>query len=401
MITQASGYEEQVIHSSSLTISPPSCLLEYGFYLYLVYVLMGGVFGLFVNNLASGLLVLLLILCLSEAGYQAITLLRTLAFPIGCGVAIVFIQLFFFEESITETVRPFLIWMVVLFLIQSLTLRVRFLHRFVLVMLFIGLAALPYLSFYEADTKGGAMKRAVLDRTIGFSQTNEMGAWYGFCAVYFMVLGSAAKTHLARTLSWLVAVGCSYTVTLTVSRGALLAVVVAIVVSSRHLLKAGFLPILLLASLAAIVIGLGIFEETTYFYAARGAEDTGRLAVWPLIIDSFLNSPWIGVGSSHVGATPIGRHAVTPHNGFLQIAQSSGIVPLGFFIAYWLRSASACLRSDTARSPDATFYLPLMVYTFIVTNLSAFAFMTPWAIVSLAIPMTDVLRRHTSDISGQ
>jgi O-antigen ligase len=392
MITQAPRYEEQVIPSGSLTVSPPSGFLEYGFYLYMLYVLLGGAFGLFINNLASGLLILLLILCLSELGVQVISVIKVLAFPLGCGVALVFIQLFFFDESIMGTVRPFLIWMVLQVLIQVLTVRVHFLHRFVVLMLFIGMAALPYLSFYEADVKGGTMQRAVLDRAIGFSQTNEMGAWYGFCAVYFMVLGASAKTYSARTLFWVIAFGCSYTVTLTVSRGALLAAAVAFVVASRNFLKAGFLPILLLVCLATIVIGLGIFEQTTQFYAARGAEDTGRLATWPLIIDSFLDSPLIGVGSSHVGATPTGRHMVTPHNGFLQIAQSSGVVPLALFMAYWLRSASAAFRNAAGKSPESIFYLPLMAYTFIETNLSAFAFMNPWAIVSLALPMRGSLR---------
>jgi O-antigen ligase len=155
---------------------------------------------------------------------------------------------------------------------------------------------------------------------------------------------------------------------------------------------------LVLVCLATIVIGLGLFEETMQYYNARGSEDTGRVSVWPLIIDSFLNSPLIGVGHSNVGATPVGRHFVTPHNGFLQIAQSSGIVPLTLFILYWLRVGRSAIQVDVERSPDAIFYIPLFVYTFIESNLSAFFFMEPWAIVSLAIPMTDSLRRTLTEV---
>ena len=238
------------------------------------------------------------------------------------------------------------------------------------------------------------MRRAVLERGIGFGQTNEMGAWYGFCAVYFVVLGITIRTNALRILYWLMAGVCLYVVTLTVSRGALLASAVAIVIGGRHLLKNGFIPILILACIGVIVIELGVFEQTVHLYTARGSEDTGRLAVWPLLIDSFLNSPLIGVGQAHVGATPEGRHFVTPHNGFLSLAQSSGVVPLALFIAYWLRAGRAAFQADVGKSPDAVCYLPLLAFTFITVNAGEFTFMEYWAIVSLAIPMTESLRRQ-------
>ena len=350
--------------------------------------------GLWVSNLSSGLLVLLVLVCLYEVGFQAITVIRLVAFPLGCGVAYTFIQLVLHEESLTETVRPFLIWMLMLFLVQLLVLRANFLHRFFLVMFFIGLAALPYLNFYQ----DGTSYRSRLDRAIEFGKTNEMGVWYGFCEVYFTVLAFTTKKSVLRILSSLIAIGCLYVVTLTVSRGALLAIAIATLIAGRHLLKNGFLPILLLACISWIVIELGVFNETAQFYSARGTEDTGRLAVWPLIIDSFLNSPWIGVGHANVGATPEGRHFVTPHNGILYIAQSSGIVPLALFIAYWLRAGQAAFQADVGKSPDAVFYLPLLAFTFFTINLGAFTFMQLGAIVSLAIPMTASVQRQALDL---
>jgi O-antigen ligase len=393
MITHtSSSYREGILLSREGAVSPPSSIVEYGFYFYMFYTLIGGVFGLAVNNVATGLLVLLVIFCLAEVGYQAKAILRLLIFPLGCAIIYTFIQLFFFQESLMDTVRPFMIWMCVLFLIQLLTLRENFLHRFMLTMLLIGIAALPYLSFFEE--KGLATKRAVLNRAIGFSHTNEMGAWYGFCSTYFLVLGITAKKHITRNLSWIIALGSLYLVTLTVSRGALLAVAVAFVVASRYFLKSGFVPILLFVSLVAIVVGMGLFDETLNFYLARGTEDTGRLAVWPLIVESFLNSPWIGVGHSSVGAMTGRRHLVTPHNGFLYMAQSSGVFPLTLFIAYWLRVGLVAVRADS-RSSEAAYYLPLFVYTFIACNLSAFTFTKEWATVALAVPMTEYLRRQT------
>jgi O-antigen ligase len=384
------------------SIASASGFVEYGFYFYMVYTLLGGVFGLWVSNLASGLLILLVILCLSEVGSQAIPVIGLLAYPLGCGVAFTLIQLFFFSQSLTvDTVRPFLIWMLVLFLVQLLALRPNFLHRFALAMSLIGLAALPYLSFYQAATTAGAMQRAGLNRAIGFGSTNAMGEWYGFCALYFMLLGWKARTNTVRNLSWLIAVGCLYVVTLTVSRGALLAVAIAIVMAARHFLKNGFLPILMAACVGWIIIELGVFEETARLYAARGAEETGRLVVWPLIIESFLDSPWIGVGHANVGATPPGGHLITPHNGFLYIAQSSGIVPLGFFIAYWVRAARAVFNPVARKSADAIFYLPFLAFTFLTVNVGNLTFMELSAIASLAFPMAASFPRSDLDLRDQ
>ena len=125
------------------------------------------------------------------------------------------------------------------------------------------------------------------------------------------------------------------------------------------------------------------------------------MAAWPLIIDSFLDSPLIGVGHSNIGVTLSGAHFVSPHNGFLYIAQSSGVVPLALFIAYWLRSGWAVHQADDEKSPDAAFYFPLLAFTFITVNLGGNTFMTFWAIVSLAIPMTARVQRQALDLSGQ
>jgi O-antigen ligase len=170
--------------------------------------------------------------------------------------------------------------------------------------------------------------------------------------------------------------------------------------AGRHFLKMGFVPILLLVCLVGIVLELGLFEETTKFYAARGTQDTGRIAVWPLVIDSFLNSPWIGVGHSNAGAYIGPGRWVTPHNSFLYIAQSSGVVPLALFIAYWMRAARAALYGDIRKSPEAAYYLPMLAFTFLTATSLALGFQEVWAIVSLAIPLTASVQRQAVDFQG-
>ena len=158
-----------------------------------------------------------------------------------------------------------------------LALREKCLHRFAMSMFLIGLAALPYLSFYDAAYVTGKMQRAGMSRSIGFGSTNAMGEWYGFCSVYFIVLGIITAKHSLRILSWIVATGCFYVMTLSVSRGALLAVVVAVLMASRRMLKDGFVPLLILALGGWIVVELGIFDKTAPFYLR---EEQRKPDVW-------------------------------------------------------------------------------------------------------------------------
>jgi O-antigen ligase len=361
------------------------------------YLFLGEVWGLFINNLASAVLILLLILSLSELGSRVIAVIKILAFPLGCGIAFLFIQHFFFGESSTEMVREFLYWMVLMFLLQLLTQRDNFLHRFVMVMIVIGLAALPYLSFYQY---GESMQRASINKAIGFGQTNAMGEWYGFCAVYLILAGWTVRANAVRLVAWMGALLCAYIVTLTLSRGALLAVAIAIVIASRNFLKGGFLPVLLSICVGGLVIELGVFEQSARLYAARGAEDTGRLAVWPLILESFYNSPWIGVGASQIGAITANGKFITPHNGFLYIAQASGMVPLVLFAAYWVRVVWVAFKANTGLNSDKLFYLPFLAYSFIVVNVGNLTFMQLPVIAALAFPMVASVKRRTMDITA-
>jgi O-antigen ligase len=393
MNTSTFQHSQMAVPASTLLTLKPSALVEYGFYFYMFYTILGGVFGLWINNLASAFLVLLFILCLSDIGTQAMTIIRLVAYPLFCGFVYMFVQFVVFEEPSIDTYRAFIIWMLSLFVMQVLAFRANFLHRFVAVMLLLGLVALPYIRFYQA---GAAAQRAGLSKGIGFGGTNAMGEWYGFCAVYFFVLGLTTTKNIYRIPSFLIAVGCLYVVTLTVSRGPLLAIAVVLVIASRRFLKDGFVPLLILMCLAGIVIETGLFDETAKFYAARGTEETGRLAVWPVIIESFLESPIVGIGHSHTGAFTESGSFVTPHNAFLYLAQTSGIVPLVFFVAYWLRAGRAALEADIEKSREAMFYIPLFAFSFLLINASAFGFMQPWAIASCVIPLTGIFSERLS-----
>jgi len=375
-------FDEEGVSVLNQAAPTPSILTELGYYLYLVYTLLGAAFGLFVSNLGTGFLLLLLLLCVFQLRSRCLAVIGLTAFPLSCATTHIFIQLFLHDEPIiAEAVRSFILWSITVVVIQSLALRKNFLQRFYLVAFFIGLGFLPFIRIFE---QAGGYQRLGLDRAVGYANPNSMAEWYGFCAVCFAVLAFTTSRNFIRLFSWLGAAVCLYMVTLAVSRGTLFAAVLATFIAGRHLLKHGFLPVLMLACLTGIVVELGLFGEAVRSYGARGTEETGRLEVWPLIIGSFLDSPLVGAGASNVGAILNTGRFVTPHNCFLFLAQASGVIPLVLFAAYWIRAAWCALETHENTTPDKPFLIPLFVYTFLFAQTGDTDFMMPVATVALA-----------------
>jgi O-antigen ligase len=369
--------------------------VEYGYYFVMFYTAVGGPLGLIlIGGIGSGfLLIPLLGWCAIALGPSFLSILRSAWIPLACGASYLIIQLILHGEALhTLYVYQFGPWILSLVIVQALAIyRTDFLHRFAWFTILIGLAMLPFLSF-RSDA---GYVRAGLETGVGlaYSNPNALGGWFGFCLVYLTIKGYVETRPVYRLAAWVMAVGSLYVVTLAVSRAALLAATVSLLVASRRLLKAGFLPVLLLAGLLIGLREIGVFDEAIDAFSRRGMEDTGRLQVWPLLIEKFINSPFIGYGASKVGTVTATGAFRTPHNGFLLIAVASGIVPLLLFCAYCYRSGMAAWRANAA-DQDFMFYLPLVVYTLLMASSGNGDFTMPWAIVSLAVPVVAVYRVH-------
>src|SRR5438552_3624868 len=120
---------------------------------------------------------------------------------------------------------------------------------------------------------------------IPLANPNDLAAWFGFCCVYFVILGLESKKNLLRLVSLTAAIGCLFVVALTVSRSVLAAVALSAILASRRVLKRGFMPLFLFAVIGLGVLELGVFDQTIKYYFERGTEGTGRLQVWPLAVD--------------------------------------------------------------------------------------------------------------------
>jgi hypothetical protein len=329
----------------------------------------------------------LVALCVVVLGESFVKVIQTAWIPIACGTSYLFIQLVLHGESIyVMYIYHFGPWLFSLVVVQALAMhRPKFLHRFAWFMVFMGLATLPYMTVAQV----GEYQRVGMERGVGNSNPNAVAATFGFCALYLAIKGYIETRPAYRMASWIMAVGSMYVVTLTVSRGALVAVAASLLVAGRRLWKAGILPLLLFGALVGGLIQAGVFDQAIDAYTRRGTEETGRLKVWPLLIERFVNSPMIGVGASRVGTWTSPDHYTTPHNGFLLFAVASGIVPLVLFAAYCFRSGIAAMRASLSDG-DSAFYLPLVTYTVLITSAGNMDFMAPWAVVSMAIPVVAI-----------
>ena len=369
--------------------------VEYGFYASLAYGLMGPVVGVEIDRLGIVILALLACFCFLSIGERPVDFYKTLILPIGLGLSYLIIQTMYHGISIQQDyVKMFIPWILTLIVVQALSFRRGFLHRFVIFALLLGGFMLFFIDIKEYGTEG--ITRLALEKGAGLSNSNALADWFGFCAVYMYMYGVVAERQEIRLVSWILATGCLLVVTLTVSRGALLAIIIAIVLGSREILKRGFLPLLILFLLVWIAYGVGLFDQALTFYTMRATEESGRLLVWPRAFESFLNAPLTGVGANNVNIfVPEAAKYVTPHNGILFLAMASGLFPLLFYLAYWVQAGWAALCAPIGKIKTAPFYLPLVAYAFLICLASNSAFMNSWVVVTLAAAMTSYIQTQS------
>jgi O-antigen ligase len=352
---------------------------EYAYY----GVVCNSVFGVLpVPLLAAGLLAALAALCLSFER----SVYKPISWAIACAVSFIVIKLVFHDESILEPDnRQFIIWLLGLLVVQSLTFRQGFFERFALVIFVIGVFSIPYLN----TSYTGEDSRAGLDRSIGFANPNDLAAWFGFCCVYFIVFAMQTTRNFLRLAALIASLGCLFVVGITVSRSTIMAVAIAALVALRSRLKRLFAPLLVLTIILSVIFISGLFDSIIGAFIGRGMEETGRFLVWPLAIAEFINSPLIGVGAANIGTwVPSKGQLITPHNSFIYIALVAGVGPLLFYLAFWIRVIRGAFRATVDKLPEAPFLFPLAIYAFIISVFEQGAFMYPWSILILVAAAT-------------
>ena len=321
-------------------VEVPPLWAEWWYYAQVFYAVMGVAVGLSVGFVGVGMLALLAVSSVLRMGRRVLAVLLPLALPLGFAVTFLAVQILVFGESpMDENVRPMMTWMMGVVAIQCLAMRRGFLHRAALAIAVVGLCTLPYLTLYH-----GVGSRFGLEGGISIANPNDLSAWFGFCALYLGIVSLEARRLHLRVLSTLAALGFMFVMVLTVSRGPLFSLVLALVVAFRRVLKRGFFALLPLVVIGWLVFGFGVFDQSAALYEGRGLSDSGRFAVWPLAAERFAAAPLTGVGVSQVATfvTKLNYDGtgeqieVTPHNQFIFIALASGAIPLLLFLWYWV-----------------------------------------------------------------
>jgi O-antigen ligase len=381
-------------------IRAPSGTIEYGYYLTTAYIILGGYFGLEIPLLAAGLTVTLASLCLYHFGLNAKIVLAPVALLLAAMITSIGVQIVVYDTPFLDgyTTRSIL-WVAGTIIVQSLLLRPGFLCRCSIVLLVLGVIPLRELTFGGGG--GGAVEQARLDVAVQGNLSHPAGLayWFGFCVLFFAIAGLEEKRVRIQILYWTAAVGSLLVVALTVERGPLLAVAVALTIALRRILKVGFVPVLLLLILTGIVLESGLFADSAEQYQTRGLEDTGRLTIWALVIDRILESPLVGVGATNVGSQVAAGVFLAPHNAFLYFALASGVVPFALFLGFWLRAGLVSLihRNGSGSALDV-FRLPFLIYGFAYFMLGDGS-PDPWVLLILSVVAGHGILQHVSRIA--
>ena len=325
-------------------------------------------------------MVLLAVACVYYAGDRVFEVYAPAGWALCTVVVVIAINYMFYDERSFLALGSFFTWFCTMAIVQLLVLRPGFLQRFALAAFVIGLCGLPLISVRNV---GGIMRAWGAG---GLSNPNALGMWFGFCAIFFIFVGLQARKTNVRIGSWAAALGSLYVVFLSVSRGALLGIILACVVGLRSTLKQHFVPFLFVVLVFLTVYASGVFDELIDQFVTRGAEKSGREYLWAMGIPRVLNSPWIGVGEDDV-KMPLPHGLYTnPHNGLLHIALTAGIIPLICYLMYLVRVGAGTLRMIVKPNYSEDLLLPpLVAFGVFQVMVSDYHLMTAWAVVAFAL----------------
>ncbi|MBK9945669.1 MAG: O-antigen ligase family protein [Nitrospira sp.] len=363
--------------------SEPPAFLEYAWYVSLAYAMLGEVWGIVIPSVGGIILVLIAVGCLLSVGSSFVRVYEPAAWGFCTAMLIIIIQFLFHTMGRAAWSEGIALvgWLALLIIVQALSLRPYFLQRFALVALGIGVACLPYIKMTNI---GGVVRTWGAG---GLSNPNVLGQWFGFCAVYCIFWGLHCRETRLRVGFWLMACGCLFIVTLTVSRAPLAAVALACIVGLRASVKNHIVPLAAFIVLMGIAYVAGVFDEGIRSYTSRGTEESGRERLWPLALERVFESPWIGSGLDNIMLkyNAAGR-LVNPHNGLLHIAIGAGVFPLICFLSYLARVGRDTFCIMRRSSEGAAVVLPpLVIYTVIEIMVLDFTFMSPWTAVIFAL----------------
>lgn len=218
----------------------------------------------------------------------------------------------------------------------------------------------------------------------------------GAIGAYLIVIGIALRRRYAY---FFISVGI-LALLLTMSRGSIIATAAATIVVialgdyswNRRLNR---------TQLVAGVLGFGVLLLALAFAASPNL--TGRTdGYWPMFLDLWRSSPWIGVGGTGIASGPEFIRDSNGHNVVIDMLARFGLVATLPLVVALGTSVILALRAAARRV-----VLPLgIVVTYLMINMTEAdegwaQFSTPWLLLVLATVMAAGIENPQSDASEQ
>lgn len=377
----------ETVDYSSYKIKAFQPVLEFLFIAYILYQFLSVPMGFYVS-LAGPVILFALTAWMFMLGGVKVFKNRDLLLILAISLIVVIYQFFFFGASIrNNNVSAFIIWAVMATLLFSLVRSPGFLARLAWAYLAIGLFTYPlrvmFGAYYRIRVETGG---TALD------SPNEYAAAISFSVVIFWLLAFNAKTLPRRLIYAAASLAGLYLTLQTVSRGALLAMVLATLVHFRPAnLKTQSSRAIMVLVIIIITIGLiyvylpsisGTFSRAIQSYVIRSTEDTGRTMIWRSYINKISESPLIGQGFENTLIRTVEGRYAAPHNMFLYLWVSSGIIPVLLLIWLLVRASIRSLRYKPAEEEIDP--VPLIVYAGFYCAISSLSVLSVWGVAIFA-----------------
>jgi hypothetical protein len=361
-------------------------LIEFGYLMYLLYSTFGQALNIDFQNVGAIWLAILAAVCLPLVNWRGMQL-KLILFVIAIAGSHVLIQIFFYGQTLeTIYVITYFWWIFLIIVISTLLQRPDFFKRVVVCMFIFALIWSPFVKTYTV----AGVDRVELNAISSLSNSNDYAESLGFCAM-FLWLWSLQK--VSRNASFARRSGAVVAIILAlraVSRGFLITVGSAFLLSLRKL-KAfrAILVLIIVGGVGAYLVNqVPFFHQILSAYQMRFVEPTSRINVLPISLHAIASNPIVGYGVQNLrNILPI-----TPHNELLLLWISSGILPAALFIAFVIYFFILAIRNQNYDQ----YIDPLPIIIFVIFNIPLTNTVLPrlWAVlgVSYVFAISDLIK---------
>lgn len=351
-----------------------------GFFLiYLLYSLVSVNLGIYLPYLAG--------IMLAISAFASILLglnkwPRSPIFILICLIALIciLIQLGVFNLGLSsEYVRIFYFWIVTAIVTLPFAGNEQFLKRIAIVIAISIIVQIPFL-FAPED---GILRYRFISGSTGIDNANDLADWLGFCFIVMWMWIWKTSRKVNKIILSLIDFVIFAVILETVSRGALLAIVLAVLIFVYWIeRKKRLFYVLFLAMIAGAFVFIEPLQNLLFNYETRLTIDTGRFELLEIGIEQLKTVPFWGIGADNIFFQISSYTTTTPHNPFLVVGLSSGIIPLILFFILWLLVIKSLFQKNGDKYREII-KLPLFVFIFITSFISNGIFTSVWVVSSM------------------